>query len=162
MVKNEIYEIDVLESQKLWAKNIIDIGNLYVNKGEYKTKAYNFVKKFYAYEISNVLFKPTLASKNQFRYTFEDALSYFIGGSIKEDKGFALKPWNNIRFGEKKIVIMDQIAFAMGNYYFQSIGQKEEIKVEYTFGYLKGSDGQLVINIHHSSLPYKNDHSNIG
>ena len=71
---------------------------------------------------------------------------------IKEDKGFALKPWGAIRFGERKIVILEQIAIAMGNYFFKSKDQAV-VKVEYTFGY-KLRDNRLVIDLHHSSLPY--------
>ena len=88
-----ISEQEIIKVQKLWANQVMQISNLYEHKLDYERKAYNFIKKFYAYEISNVLFKPTLGSKNQFRYDFEDALSYFIGGSVKEDKGFAIKPW---------------------------------------------------------------------
>ena len=153
--KNKISEQEVIESQKLWADNIIEIGSLYINNSDFKTKAYNFVKNFYAYEISNVLFKPTLASKNQFRLTLEDALSYFIGGYIKEDKGFALKPWKKIRFGDRNFILENNIALVMGNYYFQGSDEEEEIKVVYTFGYIQNSNGKPVINLHHSSLPYQ-------
>jgi hypothetical protein len=153
--KNKISKKEVIEVQKLWADNIIQIGFLYKNNSDYKIKAYDFVKKFYAFEISNVLFKPTLASKTQFRFKFDDALSYFIGGSIKEDKGFALKPWKEIRFGDRSFILGDEIAIAMGNYYFIGINETEEVKVEYTFGYIRSNDGSLVINLHHSSLPFK-------
>ena len=157
---NKISEQEVLEAQKEWAYYIINIGKLYLKKGNYKVEAKKFVTNLYAYEISNVLFKPTLVSKNQFRYDFEDALSYFIGGSVKEDKGFATKPWKQIRFGQRKFIILEQIALVMGNYYFLGTGQKKEIKVEYTFGYIKDNNGNLLINLHHSSLPFKNDFIN--
>ena len=42
---------------------------------------------------------------------------------------------------------------AMGNYFFTGPDGKE-VKVEYTFGYVKDSAGNLKINLHHSSLPY--------
>lgn len=155
-----ISEQEIIKVQKLWADQVMQISNLYEHKLDYERKAYNFIKKFYAYEISNVLFKPTLGSKKQFRYDFEDALSYFIGGSVKEDKGFAIKPWKQIRFGQRKFIILEQIALVMGNYYFLETGQKKEIKVEYTFGYIKNNSGKLLINLHHSSLPYKNDFIN--
>ena len=105
---------------------------------------------------SEVLFKPTLASEKQFRYTYHDALSYFIGGSIAEDKGFALKPWNKIRFGKRKIIILEETALSMGNYFFQGVDDSDEVKVEYTFGYVKDNDNNLLINLHHSSIPYTN------
>ena len=150
-----ITEEEVKEAQKLWAENIVQIGKLYIEKENYKDYAYNFVKNFYAYDTTKVLFKPTLASNKQFRNTYNDALSYFIGGDFDEDEGFALKCWDNIRFGERHINIMENYAIAMGNYYFKSLKDKTEIKVEYTFGYLKIEKGNLVINLHHSSLPFE-------
>ena len=36
------------------------------------------VETLYAYDIGKVLFKPTLAAQEQFRPTFETALSYFV------------------------------------------------------------------------------------
>ena len=152
--KNAFLEQEVIDAQNLWADQVVQIGYLYTSNLDYKKKAYDFVKNFYAYEISNVLFKPTLASRNQFRLKLDDALSYFIGGSIKEDKGFALKPWKKITFGDRNFILKDNIALVMGNYYFQSIDEDEEIKVVYTFGYIRNSNGKPVINLHHSSLPY--------
>jgi hypothetical protein len=38
--------------------------------------------------------------------------------------------------------------------YFFTPKEGKEVKVEYTFGYIKGKDGKLKINLHHSSLPY--------
>ena len=79
-----------------------------------------------------------------------------IIGSIPEDKGFALKPWKKINFGERKIIILKEIALSMGNYFFQSVDKGEEVKVEFTFGYVKDKDNNLLINLHHSSIPYTN------
>ena len=153
----KISEQDIIKAQELWAENIINIGKIYLEKGDYKDYARKFVKNFYAYDIGKVLFKPTLASKNQFRNTFDDALSYFVKGSIQEDEGFALKCWNNIRYEDRNIVILDNYAFAMGNYFFKSSNADNEIKVEYTFGYIKKKEQHLVINLHHSSLPFENN-----
>ena len=41
----------------------------------------------------------------------------------------------------------------MGNYFFTDLNG-DETKVEYTFGYVKGADGHLNIDLHHSSLPF--------
>ena len=154
-MKNKISKEDVINAQRLWADHVIQIGALYTNNGDYKQAAYDFVSNFYAYRIGNVLFKPTLASKSQFRLKFDDALSYFVGGSIKEDKGFALKPWKEIRFGDRSFILEDHTALVMGNYYFLASNASEEVKVEYTFGYIKNYNGELIINLHHSSLPYQ-------
>ena len=148
-----IIEAEVLEAQKLWAKQIVQIGKLYLEKGNYRDYAYNFVKNLYAYDTTKVLFKPTLASKKQFRNTFDEALSYFIGGPIQEDEGFALKCWDKIRFGERYISIVEEHAIAMGNYYFKdSTGQ--ELKVEFSFVYILDDEKKLKIVLHDSHLPY--------
>ena len=155
---SSIREEDVLSIQKEWADSIISIGKIFLNKGDYKLEAEKTLKKLYAFDISNVLFKPTFASQNQFRNSFEDALSYFVGGNIEEDNGFAIKPWFKIRFSENKIVISHDNAIAMGNYYFTSVeDKKNETKVEYTFGYIKDKKGNLRINLHHSSIPHSNN-----
>ena len=153
----KISEQDIIKAQELWAENIINIGKIYLEKGDYKDYARKFVKNFYAYDIGKVLFKPTLASKNQFRNTFDDALSYFVKGSIQEDEGFALKCWDNIRYEDRNIIILDNYAIAMGNYFFKKSYEENEIKVENTFGYTKKNVQHLVINLHHSSLPFKNN-----
>jgi hypothetical protein len=44
----------------------------------------------------------------------------------------------------------------MGNYFFTEL-DGTEIKVEYTFGYIKDSDGRLKINLHHSSIPFSKE-----
>ena len=133
--KNNITELEVIKAQELWAQNVIEIGNLYTKNGDYKSRASIFVKQFYSYD---------------------DALSYFIGGHISEDKGFALKPWKKINFAERKIIILKELALSMGNYFFQSVDGSDEVKVEFTFGYVKDKDNNLLINLHHSSIPYTN------
>ncbi len=149
-----ITEQEIIDAQKTWADGIVAIGDLYINKGDYKARAVRHVKELYAYDLGDVLFKPTLASEKQFRTTFDEALSYFVGGHISEDNGFAIRPWSKVRFGEQKMIIGGDSAAAMGNYYFTAVGSEEETKVEYTFGYIKDADGKLRINIHHSSVPF--------
>lgn len=152
--ENHITKKDVLEAQKEWGEGIVAIGNVYVEKGDYKARASQHIKALYAYDQSEVLFKPTLATDDQFRETFDEALSYFVGGKISEDKGFAIKPWSKVRFGEQQIITDSDSATAMGNYFFTPVDSTEETKVEYTFGYMKDEDGTLRINVHHSSLPF--------
>ena len=154
--KINITEIEVIKAQELWAQNVIEIGNLYIKKEDYKSRASVFVKQFYAFDVGEVLFKPTLASEKQFRCSYDDALSYFIGGNISEDKGFALKPWKKINFSERRIIILKELALSMGNYFFQSVDGSDKVKVEFTFGYVKDKDKNLLINLHHSSIPYTN------
>ena len=102
----------------------------------------------------DVLFKPTLASEIQFRLTKKAALSYFIANDkdFKEDKGFALMSWDDIRFENKKIHIEAGIAITMGNYFMKKDGV--ETKVEYSLVYKKDPQGNLRIILHDSHLPY--------
>lgn len=151
---HSITKQDVLDAQKAWTDGIVAISKVYVEEGDYKARASQHIKDLYAYDQGEVLFKPTLASDDQFRETFNEALSYFVGGEISEDKGFAIKPWSNVRFGEQQIITDSDSATAMGNYFFTPVGSEEETKVEYTFGYMKDEEGKLRINVHHSSLPF--------
>ena len=100
-----------------------------------------------------VLFKPTLAAEDQFRGTYDEALSYFVKGMRAEDSGFAIKGWTDVRFENEGIYTDDDNAIAMGNYFFTG-PDGNVTKVEYTFGYVRGPDGELKINTHHSSMPY--------
>ena len=115
--------------------------------------AQNHLDTLYAYGHGEVLFKPTKAAKDQFRGTPEEALSYFVTGIVDEDKGFALAPYTDVRFENEGIVTDCDSALAMGNYYFTTT-QGQDIKAEYSFGYIKDEGGALKINLHHSSLPY--------
>ena len=145
---------DVLDAQKSWADGIVDIGRIFLANGDYKTRASQHIKDLYAYDESEVMFKPTLASEVPFRKTYDHALSYFVGGEISEDNGFAITPWSKVRFGEQQIEINNDSALAMGHYFFTRFHNNEEIKVEFTFGYVRGRSGNLIINLHHSSLPF--------
>ena len=154
---NCITEREVVTAQKAWGEGIVKIGKVYQEGGDYSAAAAAHIDQFYAYDLSLVLFKPTLASVDQFRTSFDSALSYFVGGNpaYPEDKGFAIKPWSKVRW--KNIGITNNsctMAVAMGNYYFTPVGSAEETKVEYTFGYIRGNDGALKIVVHQSSVPY--------
>jgi len=102
------------------------------------------------------LFKPTLASQKQIRTDFDGALSYFVGGNenYPEDQGFAIKPWNSVRWQNIGIRIIGNMAVAMGNYYFTPAKGGEDVKVEYSFAYTKNKEGKLKIILHGSHLPY--------
>ena len=151
---NCITEKDVIDAQNTWANAIVEIGKAYKEKGDYKTVAANTVDNLYGYDEGKVLFKPTKAADGQFRLTEEDALSYFVKGKIAEDDGFALQPWSKVRFENAGVSIDCNDAVAMGNYYFTDVNTGKETKVEYTFGYRKNNDGKLLIDLHHSSLPF--------
>lgn len=148
----------VTEFKKAWGEGIVEIGSVYSAGGDYEDAARRHIERFYAYgeradEPATVLFKPTLASEDQFRGTFDEALSYFVGGSIEEDGGFAIAPYTNVRWEPTGTVINGDMAMSMGNYYFTKT-DGNEVKVEYTFGVEQFEDGSIKFVLHHSSLPF--------
>tara|TARA_B100001079_G_C16159573_1_gene403564 strand:- start:84 stop:545 length:462 start_codon:yes stop_codon:yes gene_type:complete len=152
-----IEEANINDAQRAWGDGIVAIANAHQSGGDYVGIASNHVETLYAYGLTNVLFKPTLASIEQFRPDFESALSYFVASNnaCPEDKGFAIKGWTNVRFENADIILEDSTALAMGNYFFTS-PEGDEVKVEYTFGYIVDSSGNLRIQLHHSSMPASN------
>ena len=150
-----IIKEEVLNAQKQWSEGLLDIGKLYSVNAGYKQESANYLSELYGFHMGEVLFKPTLASVQQFRLTKEDALSYFIGGNsnFHEDSGFALLGWKAVRFENIGIKIEGNIAIVMGNYFFQK-EDKLEVKVEYTFVYKKDDSGKLYIILHDSHFPF--------
>lgn len=151
-----IQKKEVLEAQLQWARAIVKIGQAYKENKDFVAVTKDIVSNLYGYDIEKVLFKPTKASEQQFRLTFEGAVSYFIGNNpdFPEDNGFALQPWKKVQFKNAGFILEDNNAFAMGNYIFTDY-TNVEIKVEYTFGYRKIESGALKIILHHSSLPFQ-------
>jgi hypothetical protein len=124
--------------------------------GDYVQTATDHIDTLYAYGLSPVLFKPTLAAEEQFRGTFDKALSYFVASNDEcpEDKGFAIKGWTAVRFeNTEQILTAGSVGMAMGNYFFTD-PDGVEAKVEYSFGYMLDADGNVRIILHHSSMPY--------
>ena len=154
MTNKEIKNLVNITQQK-WASIIIEIGKASRKKINLENLVYKLLYDIYAFNHCDVLFKPTLAKRNQFRSTREEFLSYFLGENkvCKEDTGFAIKNWNAIRFENYKIVEYNEYLISMGNYYFTDNNNKT-LKVEYTFGFIKVKKNELRINLHHSSLPY--------
>ncbi len=146
----------VLEAQEQWGKGVVAIGALKEDRAACEKYTEEFLDKLYAFELGNVLFKPTKCELEQFRPTKEKAKSYFIAGvdrTCAEDKGFAIQPWLKVRFENSGIILEESRAIAMGNYFFTDVNG-QEVKVEYTFGYQLISGG-LKIDLHHSSFPYQ-------
>jgi len=149
-----ITKAEVVAAQTAWGAGIVAIGDAYQANSDYTTVANSLINELYAYDDGTVLFKPTLAADEQFRLSQPEALSYFVTGLVDEDKGFAIRPWSAVRFENADIKLFGNSAIAMGNYFFTDENTGEDVKVEYTFGYHKNDQGELVINTHHSSLPY--------
>tara|TARA_B100000085_G_scaffold237923_1_gene227185 strand:+ start:84 stop:527 length:444 start_codon:yes stop_codon:yes gene_type:complete len=131
-----------------WRQGVLDIRRVYDNKGDFQEQASKFLKTHYLFETESVFFKPTLTREEIFRNSFDRALSYFIGGDIDEDKGFALQEWKSINTDQINILIEGALIIAMGVLSFKS---DEVLKVAFTF-ILKESNSGLKIKAHHSSL----------
>lgn len=145
---------DVEKTQQAWGDGVVAIAAAHSSGGDYVERARIHVGTLYAYGITPVLFKPTMAVKEQFRPSFEGALSYFVAenGECPEDSGFAIKGWTKVRFENENVLINSNTALVMGNYFFTK-PEGGELKVEFTFGYILDSRGDLRIQLHHSSMP---------
>lgn len=146
---------EIKSAQHGWAEGVLALGRLKDNPGECRRAAEEFLVKFYSFDTGQVLFKPTKASQQPFRFTQKAALSYFIGGDpdFSEDSGFALRPWISVQFNNAGIQVYSDTAIAMGHYTFLS-EDGLDLLVEYTFGYIKEDNSRLRIKLHHSSLPF--------
>tara|TARA_Y100000746_G_scaffold231692_1_gene246246 strand:- start:1162 stop:1620 length:459 start_codon:yes stop_codon:yes gene_type:complete len=146
---------DVVSIQKKWSDGLLEIVNQHQNNLDFISCASEFIDRLYDYQNTEVLFKPTLAKEIQFRNSKDAALSYFIGNNsnFPEDNGFALKGWSNVKWENSGIQLFENIAIAMGNYYFTN--NEGTIKVEFSFVYKKDNNGDLRIILHDSHLPYQ-------
>ena len=117
-------------AQKAWGDGIVKIAAAHTSGGDYVQTATDHINTLYAYGLSPVLFKPTLAAEEQFRSTFDKALSYFVASNnaCPEDKGFAIKGWTAVRFENADIVTVGSVGMAMGNYFFTNPAG-DEVKV---------------------------------
>ena len=150
-----IQKEQVISAQNVWGSGVVAIGAVRDKRADCEAYASDFLDKMYAFEIGTVLFKPTKCAIEQFRATKAEAQSYFIAGdgrACQEDGGFAINPWTKVRFENTGMILDNNRAIAMGNYFFTDLNGNEA-KVEYTFGY-KLVDGALKIDLHHSSFPY--------
>ncbi len=152
----DITKEEVKMAKEAWGNGIVKIGKKFTNNKDYVTAARNHILESYDYMNGQVLFKPTLAAERPFRPDLEGALSYFVGGNenYQEDAGFAIKPWTNVRFDNHQTVYFGPRAVSMGHYYFTTTSG-EEVKVEYTLGFIKRDDG-IKIWLQDSSLPFAN------
>ena len=146
---------EVTAAQKKWSDSLVEIGKIYTFGGDYKARAKQALDELYGYNSGlPVLFKPTKAAEKAIRLTEEEAVSYFVGdGCCAEDTGFAITPFVNVEWDNQGTVLHQNSATAMGEYTFTT-PDGAETKVEYTFKYERGNDGDLKIVVHHSSLPY--------
>ena len=133
-----------------WRDGIIRIGKVYLQNGNYKKSAEKFIETHYAFDTESVLFKPTFTKEVIFRNSKHKALSYFVGGSIEEDYGFALKPWEKITIEELNILEENGLKVAMGLFNLKPVKIDEITSVAFTFVFMEDND-ILKIKVHHSS-----------
>lgn len=143
------------EAQRAWGDGIVRIASAHAANDNFEQVARDHIETLYAYGRTPVLFKPTLAAEQQFRSTFDEALSYFVAtnNACPEDTGFAIKGWTAVRFENVDILVEGKVGMAMGNYLFTT-PEGDDVKVEYSFGYMLDEAGAVRINLHHSSMPY--------
>ena len=60
-----ITEEEVVEAQEKWGEGIVKIGKAFSAGGDYRQAAKDHIQNLYGYDLSSVLFKPTLASAEQ-------------------------------------------------------------------------------------------------
>ena len=147
---NDINSIEVEDFLKSWKDGVIDIGIAYQEGNDYREKARAFIETHYAFDIGDVLFKPTFTNDVVFRNNLKDALSYFVSGDISEDSGFAIKPWEDIKASEVSFVLEDNLCAVMGILNFKPLNSESKTKIAFTFILVKDND-KLKIKIHHSS-----------
>jgi|TARA_B100001094_G_scaffold332567_1_gene405218 hypothetical protein len=133
-----------------WNDGVIEIGRVYLEGGDYEKCAEKFISSHYAFDHEEVLFKPTFTKEVIFRNSKELALSYFIGGDIPEDNGFALKPWGKIKLEELNAIEENNLIVAMGTLSMKPVNMEENTMIAFTF-LLVNIDDSLKIKVHHSS-----------
>lgn len=149
---------EVKAAKKAWCDALVAIATEGDTKGKAAAKelAGKVLDSAYAYDMGPVLFKPTLTVEPQtFRTTRDGALAYFVGSdrAYPNDAGFALKGWRRCEPVNAGIVITGNSAISMGNVSMWD-AKGAMTKVDKTWGYVRGPDGNLRIVLHHSSLPY--------
>ena len=147
---NDINSIEVENFLNSWKDGVIDIGIAYQEGIDYREKARAFIETHYAFDIGEVLFKPTFTNDVVFRNNLEDALSYFVSGDISEDSGFAIKPWEDIKASELNFIIEDNLCAVMGVLDLKPLNSENKTKIAFTFILVKDND-RFKIKIHHSS-----------
>jgi len=159
-----ITNTDIEAAQKAWGDALINISKTYENEGLAAAKALGetIIDTMYGYNYGPVLFKPTVPSKEPFRTTKRGAMAYFVGGdsAYPKDKGFAIKGWRQVTFENHAIWKEGNLGIAQGNVILTD-KNGAHTTVDKTFGFWKTPNGNVVIVLHHSSLPFKPSRSGV-
>ena len=151
MIERIIHKDEVVSFLDSWRSGVVSIGQTYTENNDFVSAAKDFISKHYNFTEGEVLFKPTFTKQIIFRNNQEDALSYFVKGSISEDNGFAIKPWEKIDLIDINLIIENGYCFCMGVMDLFPLSRDENIKVAFTFILVKDSNDNLKIKVHHSS-----------
>ncbi|MEM9223115.1 MAG: hypothetical protein AAGB11_12030 [Pseudomonadota bacterium] len=151
-------EADIKAAQQAWGDALVAIAVAYDTEGEEKARALAIeaVERYYNHGNGKVLFKPTLASDpHRFRTTREGAIAYFVGGDpdFPQDEGFALKGWREVDVTNAAIFVDGNIGMSMGDVTITD-ADGNSVSVDKTWGFQKTESGDVVIVLHHSSLPF--------
>lgn len=156
---NVITEEEIIAAQAAWGEGLVGISTAFAEGEDYVATAVAVLEDLYGYEYGPVLFKPTLANDVPFRFDWDGAASYFIGTSapntIEEDEaGFATNVWTAVSFEDDwTYVINGETAIGMGTVVITT-GDGEEVIVHKSMAWFRGTDGELRLQLHHSSVPY--------
>eukprot|EP01031_Cornospumella_fuschlensis_P025643 gene25643-30972_t len=145
---------EVTRALQEWGRGLVSISTAHRNGEDYVQAAINMINKSYNYDRGIVLFKPTVARDIPFRTTFEGALSYFVGdnAAFPEDTGFALNPWKKVDFSLVGINADKNRAVVQTTTVLTQVDDTT-VTVYFSMGFVKDKDGNLKIDLHHSSVP---------
>lgn len=158
LVNQTVTEAEVRAAQQAWCKALVDISSANDKGGQAAAKALaeQVIDSAYGYQMGAVLFKPTLTVNPQtFRLTRAGALAYFVGGDagFPKDTGFALKGWTGCEAVNAGVFITGNSATTLGK--VNITDKKGKVTtVDKTWQFVKDSNGQLRIVLHHSSLEF--------
>ena len=157
---NPITSAEIAALQVAWGEGLVAISTAFAEGEDYATIAQNVLDTLYGYVDGTVLFKPTIAQEQPFRFTEIGAASYFIGATIgdaaleEDGQGFATNPWTAVRFCEDGAYIINgETALWMGSVYLTN-DAGEVTRVEKSLGLYRDADGDVRIQLHHSSVPF--------
>lgn len=157
---NPITEEEIKAAQEAWGEGLVGISTAFAEGEDYVAIAVAVLDNLYGYEYGPVLFKPTLASDVPFRFDWDGAASYFIGTSAPntvdgDELGFAKNVWTSVEFEDDwTFVINGETAIGMGTVAITD-GDGEQVIVHKSMAWFRGTDGQLRLQLHHSSVPYE-------
>jgi len=156
---NPITVAEIEAAQVAWGEGLVSISTAFANGDDYVTIAVAVLEDLYGYAYGPVLFKPTIASDVPFRFDWNGAASYFIGISapetIDEDEaGFATNVWTAVNFEDDwTFIINGETAIGMGTVVITD-GDGNPVTVQKSMAWFRGTDGNLRLQLHHSSVPF--------